>query len=54
MAACVEELKRQQSLGRIRYYGVSNFGPEDLKQFIEAGGNPVTNQVNINDDLFPG
>ena len=42
---CVDELKRQQARGRIRYYGVCNFGPSNLQEFIKAGGAPVTNQV---------
>ena len=41
----VNELKRQQALGKIRYYAVSNFGPETLKQFNENGGKATTNQV---------
>lgn len=44
----VKELERQKSLGRIRYYGVSNFGKTDLEKFIAAGGKPITNQVLYN------
>ena len=44
---CVDELKRQQARGRIRHYGVSNFGPKDLQQFVAAGGKPVTNQASL-------
>ena len=44
----VKELERQKSLGRIRYYGVSNFGRRNLESFMEAGGKPITNQV-----IFP-
>ena len=44
----VAELKRQQSLGRIRYYGVSNFGVQDLKRFLAAGAQPISNQVPTN------
>lgn len=44
-AAGVKELERQKALGRIRYYGVSNYGPKNMKQLLEAGGKPVTNQV---------
>nr|CAB3257997.1 voltage-gated potassium channel subunit beta-2-like [Phallusia mammillata] len=47
-AETVKELKRQQALGRIRYYGVSNFGPLSMKDFNEAGGVPVTNQLPYN------
>ena len=41
----VTELKRQQALGKIRYYAVSNFGLETMKQFHENGGVATTNQV---------
>ena len=41
----VKELERQKSLGRIRYYGVSNFGRRNLEAFLEAGGKPISNQV---------
>ena len=41
----VKELERQKSLGRIKAYGVSNFGKENLENFHAAGGKPVTNQV---------
>mgnify|MGYP001802989323 CR=1 FL=1 len=34
-----------KSLGRIKAYGVSNFGKENLENFLAAGGKPVTNQV---------
>lgn len=43
----VKELKRQQALGKIRHYGISNFGPLSMKEFNEAGGAPVTNQVSF-------
>jgi hypothetical protein len=36
------------SLGRIRCYGVSNYGPKNLKDFLEAGGKPISNQVTMN------
>ena len=36
------------SLGMIRYYGVSNYGPTNLKDFLEAGGKPISNQVTMN------
>ena len=45
---CVTELNRQVSLGRIRCYGVSNYGPKNLKDFLEAGGKPISNQVTMN------
>ncbi|XP_076819135.1 putative oxidoreductase YqkF [Clavelina lepadiformis] len=48
MNETVKELKRQQSLGKIRYYAVSNFGPLSLKEMHEAGGISVTNQLPYN------
>jgi len=44
----VQELERQKSLGRIKEYGVSNFGKENLESFLAAGGKPVSNQVCYN------
>ena len=44
----VKELQRQVSLGRIRYYGVSNYGPKNMKELLEAGGKPITNQIGYN------
>ena len=40
-----DELKRQQAKGRIRYYSVCNFGPQNMKDAFAAGGQPITNQV---------
>ena len=37
------ELLKQQ--GKIRFYGVCNFGVRDLENWISAGGQPVTNQI---------
>lgn len=45
MEESVKELERQVSLGRIKYYGVSNFGPVNMKNFVDAGGKPVSNQA---------
>lgn len=44
----VKELKRQQALGKIRYYAVSNFGPLSLQEFHGAGGIATTNQLPYN------
>jgi len=44
----VKELKRQQALGKIRHYGISNFGPVSMKEFNDAGGVAVTNQLAYN------
>ncbi|XP_014771214.1 NADH-specific methylglyoxal reductase [Octopus bimaculoides] len=43
--ATVEELKRQVAKGRIHYYGVCNFGPKNMKSILEAGGQPISNQL---------
>jgi len=40
-----DELNRQQAKGRIRSYGVSNFGPNNLEEAISVGAKIVTNQV---------
>jgi len=45
MQKAVAELKRQQALGKIRYYAISNFGPQTMKEFVDAGGVAVSNQV---------
>ena len=45
MEDTVKELKRQQALGKIRYYAVSNFGPISMKEMYDASGTPVSNQV---------
>ena len=42
---CFDELNRQKAKGRILEYGVSNFGPRNLQDAVEAGAKPVTNQV---------
>lgn len=44
----LEEIKRQKSLGRIRHYGVCNFGPQNLKDMLDADFQAVTNQVHSN------
>ena len=40
-----DELKRQQAKGRIRYYSVCNFGPQNMKDALAVGAQPITNQV---------
>ena len=45
MSDAVKELDRQVAIGNIKYYGVSNFGPKNIKALYDAGGKPVTNQV---------
>ena len=42
---CMAELKRQVSLGRIRHFGVCNFGPKNLRTLLDGGCTPVSNQV---------
>ncbi|XP_035682321.1 uncharacterized oxidoreductase YccK-like [Branchiostoma floridae] len=48
VADVVGELKRQQAKGRIRHYGVCNFGGKQLAEFCEAGGTCATNQIPYN------
>ena len=36
------------ALGHIRYYGVCNFGTDDMAWFKAAGGNSVSNQLPYN------
>ncbi|XP_021378790.1 uncharacterized protein LOC110466562 [Mizuhopecten yessoensis] len=45
---CIKELDRQIALGRIRSYGVSNFGPKNIKAFSDAGAKMVSNQMGYN------
>ncbi|KAL8611940.1 hypothetical protein ACOMHN_034069 [Nucella lapillus] len=42
------ELNSQIARGRIRYYGFSNYGPKNLKTSLDAGANPVCNQMGYN------
>ena len=44
----VETLKEAQKAGKIKFYGVCNFGTEDLDYFTKAGGVPCTNQICYN------
>ncbi|XP_071952239.1 uncharacterized oxidoreductase YqkF-like [Antedon mediterranea] len=44
----VAELKRLQAKGQIKHYGVCNFGVQDMKDFKDAGGTAVTNQLAYN------
>ncbi|XP_077979190.1 putative oxidoreductase YccK [Glandiceps talaboti] len=44
----VTELKRQQAKGRIRAYGVCNFGPKDITDVYDNEGSICTNQVPYN------
>ncbi|XP_070565685.1 uncharacterized oxidoreductase YccK-like [Ptychodera flava] len=48
MTETVAELKRQQSKGRIRAYGVCNFGPKDTTELYDVGGTICSNQVPYN------
>jgi aryl-alcohol dehydrogenase-like predicted oxidoreductase len=48
LAGVVRALEGAKASGKIRYYGVCNFGTGDLKKFLEAGGKPVTNQIPYN------
>ncbi|XP_071803254.1 uncharacterized oxidoreductase YccK-like [Asterias amurensis] len=44
----VVELKRQQALGRIKHYGICNFGSSSIKDMFTAGGKPCSLQVPYN------
>jgi len=48
MEEAVNQLKLEQSRGRIRHYGVCNFGSENMKDLQDAGGGAVTNQLAYN------
>jgi aryl-alcohol dehydrogenase-like predicted oxidoreductase len=41
----IEALEALKKAGKIRAYGVCNFGPRDLKAWLEAGAAPETNQI---------
>ena len=43
----IAELNRQIGLGKIHYYGVSNYGPKNLREFLASGAKPVYNQVRV-------
>ena len=45
VAETIEALERLRNEGKIRWYGLSNFGPLDLDDFLAAGGHPVSNQL---------
>ncbi|GAU90130.1 hypothetical protein RvY_02594 [Ramazzottius varieornatus] len=48
MEETVQQLKLEQSRGRILHYGYCNFGVENMKAFQLAGGKPVTTQMPYN------
>ncbi|MCX8063845.1 MAG: aldo/keto reductase [Candidatus Hydrogenedentes bacterium] len=41
-------MEKLQKEGKIRYIGLSNFGQEDLREWIESGGKAVSNQIGYN------
>ncbi|WAQ94670.1 YAJO-like protein [Mya arenaria] len=43
----ITELKRQVALGRIKSYGVCNFGPKNLKSLLGLGVVPTVNQAHF-------
>jgi aryl-alcohol dehydrogenase-like predicted oxidoreductase len=45
---CVAALEGAKAAGKIRHYGVCNFGTADMALFKEAGGNAVSNQLPYN------
>lgn len=44
----VDALEEAKSAGKIRYYGLCNFGTSDIDEFVKAGGQAVTNQLPYN------
>lgn len=42
------ELERQVSLGRLKSFGVCNFGPKNLKTLLDGGCIPVSHQIGYN------
>lgn len=44
----VKALEAAKAEGKIRFYGVCNFGTGDLKKFLDVGGRPVSNQIPYN------
>lgn len=44
----VDTLEKLQAAGKIKSYGVCNFGPKSLAKFLECGGRPITNQLPYN------
>lgn len=44
----MKELDRQIALGRIRHYGVSNYGPKNIQAFADAGAKIASNQMGYN------
>lgn len=44
----VAALERLKATGKIREYGVCNFGVRRLQEFLDAGGRPITNQLPYN------
>lgn len=47
-ASTVAALEAAKASGKIRHYGVCNYGTEDLAEFQSAGGKPLTNQLPYN------
>ncbi len=45
VAETVAGLEKLKTQGKIRCYGVSNFGPEDLEELYAADARPVTDQL---------
>ncbi|XP_065826397.1 aldo-keto reductase IolS-like [Oscarella lobularis] len=44
----VTTLERLKAKGKLRHYGLSNFGRGNMREFKESGGKPVTNQLPYN------
>lgn len=48
LAETVAAMERLVETGKIRHYGVSNFDPADMADWVAAGGRAATNQVLYN------
>jgi len=44
----IEAMEYLKSQGKIRAYGISNFGPVDMQSFLQKGGKPASNQIAYN------
>jgi len=44
----VQTLEKLQAAGKIKSYGVCNFGVKSLQDFFDCGGRPITNQLPYN------
>ncbi|OQV22078.1 putative General stress protein 69 [Hypsibius exemplaris] len=48
MSEAVQQLELEKARGRIRHYGICNFGAKNMEALRTAGGKPLTNQLPYN------